>query len=502
MKLEHLRLPEADSGEILWAVAAGIALVLIPLVLYLLANWRKKRKARRIRSFDPGTVVAELARLNPGRAQVTVIRDRQEAKVRENLGEAPFLKRDGKLLEKNGCFFMGRPDAVKAAGSSALRGKGETVEIEFLQRGVRQHLQGQVLSRKRLSRRAKQAIDFPEVEYSKIEPVGALEKDELREVMRYYLQEPEGEDVEICHYVSVELYANRTDCHWPADESPPVEVQQVKLYPHRGTAECKQAPGDSTVVDKVRGDLLKLREATVWAARLGEDGRDLGQAVVLELEQSEKKQQLKLEFDQPPSLDDEDPEALRADDLLMLGYAAGDLRKEFIARVAGCSGRYCRLVPRTLPRAEGGYRVEVIDFSTTGAGLEADPGLLSFLLGEEDAVDAQEALERLRNAGIALCFYPEFRFPAKGEDYLPAVPGKFWLIGRLTRIEPKNGRLDMGIRFLYEPETWDPLTGLPEKWRLLHGNRESRQFTEIHRAVNQLRGFLESDALEPASAPV
>ena len=189
---------------------------------------------------------------------------------------------------------------------------------------------------------------------------------------------------------------------------------------------------------------------------------------------------------------------LEQEDRLLLGYATAEGDKECLGRIVRRRRSHCEVALETMPREQGGYPAEVVEFSATGLRLEIDVGALEYLLpDEEDTGDLDAAIDKLGRRAIILDCYPEFRFPPKAAEALPVVPGKFQLIGRVVRgsTVKKRGEqyLHWGVYFIFEPETYDAATGAPLTWHLLHGARESEYFLAIHRALNRLQGILQSE---------
>ena len=150
----------------------------------------------------------------------------------------------------------------------------------------------------------------------------------------------------------------------------------------------------------------------------------------------------------------------------------------------------------SIPREQSGFPAEVVEFSATGLRLQAEIEVLDHLLPDEGSTaDLDRVAQVLGTRAVLLDLYPQFSFPPRAAHVVPAVPGRCQLIGQVVRDasqeEDGETHLSLGVRFAYEPATYDPHTGMPAKWRLLHGARESQVFLEIHQAVNRLRALLQ-----------
>ena len=497
--VEYFRLPEQDIANLFWVLGGSLALILLAVLLRRWLTLREGKRQKQTTVFQPAEATAELARLSPNSADITVVRDAKGTDIEKPAGRAPLLKRDGALVQKKGRFYIGPPTGRKREGASALRGKGEIITLEFFQRGIRHYFEGRVASRKRLSRKARQISDVLLSECYEVIPVNPLQQEEQRDLMRHYLKAETGEDVDYCPYLDFRLYLNRTDLQLPDAGEMPGKVEELTLTPHRGSYVFDKPDAPETAISAVHQDLRGARKQEVWVTKIVDENQvvPLGCKTILGLKGRRSGKTLKLKYGKGKKRGG-NPE-LEVGDRLLLGYAATEYDKECAGRVIRRRRGYCEVELEVLPREQGGYAAEVIEFSATGLRLGIDVDGLDYLLPDkEDTDDLDAVFEKLGDRAIALDFYPEFRFPPKAEDALPAVPGNFQIIGQVVRgmAEEKRGEkcLHLGVHFVYEPETFDADTGMPITWHLLHGSRESEIFLRIHQALNRLQAILHSDS--------
>jgi len=199
--VDYLKLPEGNISDLLGVLGAFLVILLGTLLVRRWLEFRDKRHRRKAAAFHPAEAIAELARLSPNSAEITVIRDAKGNQIEKPAGRVPLLKRDGALVHRKGRFYIGPPTGGKRETPAALRGRGEIIAVEFYQRGVRHHLEGQVISRKRLSVDSLLSGDMRLPERYAVVPVNSLQQEEQRGLMRHYLKAKTGEGVDYCPYL-------------------------------------------------------------------------------------------------------------------------------------------------------------------------------------------------------------------------------------------------------------------------------------------------------------
>lgn len=467
----------ADGSESYWALAFLVFVVaLAALAHWLRGRWFGNGSLRR-RAFDAQGVADELARHNPAAGELVAYRDGDGDE--RSVDEEPvlFLHRNGELLRKGKCFYLAAA-GDRAALLKSLR-RQRIARVQFGQRGAQRSIEVRAVGRKRLPKRARRLVDESVDQCWLVVAVGQLQDEQDRELVRYYLQNPGGESVQICSYIRLRLFVYAIA--EPLREE--AVIGPVSLRSYIPAADEWQRPVDAAAtVAQVHGDLRREGAQEVWVAKWSADNerRPLGFFSLLGLQQEQRADRLKLRC---KWLVGGDEDALEKGDDLVVGYASGSEQKELLARVVRRRGRRGDLELRTQPRAEAGLPVEVVDFSATGMRLAiAAEGLDYF------ADDLGEG--RI----IAIRAYPQFTFPDKAQDYVPERQAKIELLCRIERIEEQDEQVMcyLGLRFVYEPIRYDMDSGQVVRWRSLR-DWEAKPLLDIHRALDRLYGFLNSE---------
>lgn len=467
----------ADGGESYWALAFLVSVVgLAALAHWLRGRWFGNSSFRR-RAFDAQAVADKLARHNPAAGELVAYRNGDGDE--RSIDEAPvlFLHRNGELLRKGKCFYLAAAGDREALLKSLRRQR--IARVQFGRRGAQRSVEVRAVGRKRLTKRARRLVDEPVDQCWLVVAVGQLQDEQDRELVRYYLQNPGGESVQICSYIRLRLFVYAIAEPLREEEV----IGPVSLRPYRPDADQWQRPVDAAAtVAQVHGDLRREGVEEIWVAKWSADNerRPLGFFSLLGLQQERKADRLKLRC---KWLVGGDEDALEKGDDLIVGYASGCEQKELLARVVRRRGRRGDLELRTQPRAEAGLPVEVVDFSATGMRLAITAKGLDYFAGDLG-----------EGCLVAISAYPQFAFPDKARDYVPKRQAKIELLCRVERIEDQDEPVMcyLGLRFVYEPIHYDADSGQVVRWRALR-DWEAKPLLDIHRALDRLYGFLNSE---------
>jgi hypothetical protein len=115
-------------------------------------------------------------------------------------------------------------------------------------------------------------------------------------------------------------------------------------------------------------------------------------------------------------------------------------------------------------------------------------------------MDLQEKIDRLESLCYLLDFYPKLRFNRETEMYQPELPMRIQALAKVVRTEVSKPRQEgdvpqitgFGFKFYYDPIEYSRDSYSYDKWELIRQFKESKHFREIHKALNGLIGYLES----------
>ncbi len=153
-------------------------------------------------------------------------------------------------------------------------------------------------------------------------------------------------------------------------------------------------------------------------------------------------------------------------------------------------------------RKEGGIHADLVDFSIGGIKIESSKTFLEYVLGEDyGLMDFEEQMQVLENTCYLLNFYPKLRFNRETEIYIPAVPMKIQILGKIVRVELGKTQVDgqpqvssLGLKFYYDPAEYSRDSYEYDRWELIRDFKENQHFREIHNSLNGLIAFLESQS--------
>ena len=482
----------------LWWIAGVVA---VSLAIVAAVAWRRGGSSRS--GFDAARTTAQLARVAPATASVTVVKEEGGIRRETRVGRAALLSRDGQLLHRGKRFYIGRPEGLGDGEADAIRGRGEAVTLDMRHRGTRYTLAGVVVGRRRLSRVRRRQLDVPTDVCFAVVPRGSLVRKQDRKAVRYCLAASPEEGEQPCTHLALDAYAYCVAA--PADEGPSGEEPrtEARLVPWRGSGQLKIPSNPADAVATVEGDLdhLPPQERWFWLAQWTPDGTLASRGRWRAAGSTGEGRQLQLsrleEYGGEPPADDSEP--------LLLGYRTGERWRVLTASLVASGDAQCVAAPRSLPTTERGLALEVLDFSLTGLRAAVSPEAVAFLFGataeedgaEENAEARRERLAALKGTEVGLGLYPRFLFPPHAAELVPNVAGNAHLLTEVLRVESVDDGPDslvhLGLEYTWEPASYDPATGLPAAWRGLMEGRDSAFFAPIHRALNQLSGQLERD---------
>ena len=498
-------------------VFATVALGFIGFLL-----WRRKKQ---VRSLDPRLAIKRLTRLSPVSASLTFRESTEEGGAEHNLGEVLFLQRNGKPYQKDNAVYVTPPENLKIGGSSAQQLRGKVVALQFLHRGIPRVLRCRVLRLVRLPAEVKEVLDFKATSALLLLPVSRVTKEDRRHFFRYAVKSGSTKKLPLTSYVTFDVYLSRTNKTFLSEEAPPSEIHDLEVLPFSAP---RSAPAFSTretirqfrrfMLHKPRSQrcvhLIKVTEAET-RSRTRRSGRftgsrdgfaPLGDAEVLGLETESPHDVIHLR--KPPRLDtrEQNQHGLLPRETVLVHFAHRHRYYEMPCEVVESRAQTKLVRPLRPVTKETGLKVELVDYSGGGALIESSPELLRLLLGarcpagaeEEDyrGEDWEQAFEELRRPMVHLAFYPRFRLPESLRRFEPELPFKISVLAQLGRThvpdQPSQQVLRHGMKFVYDPQGY----GDTLSWVLRGRGRDNRYFTEIHRKLGQLRGYLKRRSAE------
>jgi hypothetical protein len=481
------------------------------------------RRSGKARQSPLARALTRLAEFNQSSVRCTLLETAEGETADEDIGRAFLVKRDGQLLILNRAIYISVPDGIKAEDQDSFRGNGEVLQLWFLQDRVPRVVDCRVEERTRFPSELRSRLD-PQIPFGyKLVPLGDVVKQDQRSSLRFSHQ-PGAASLPVYPQILFDMFVCKTDTIIKPDERIPpwIDRPEFKL--------ATDGEGDDPVaadtglfdpqnlVSQFKKSMLhnpsELRHVHVSKPYLDEKLDksfllELGFSDVLGLNSDEVGRLLHIKKPiQTLIKDRRDPHCLKVGDTLVLHYGSRAGRDgsydyyELIAEISKGGLENISIRPRMHLRKESGLRVSLLDFCVNGVRFANSPDFMDYMFGQgHEQIPPEEQLEQLGRCVFLLNFYPKLRFGRDIDGYRPKLPKRISLLGQIVRgeieyedeEEKTGGHLrSFGVRSMYDPSEYSRDDFSFDRWEIIRPFRENRYFKEVHKSLNGLIAYLES----------
>lgn len=156
-----------------------------------------------------------------------------------------------------------------------------------------------------------------------------------------------------------------------------------------------------------------------------------------------------------------------------------------------------------------GYKLDIIDFRVGGLKVKTDEKFISYVTGVDvEEIDLEKptglqkkALQQLEHSLVYFSIYVnvnqdyyESRLRGKSSlktSYIPEVPYKIQMLGRIISTERSGDDLYHRVKFLYDTPMYSTEEEDITLWKRLGGFRENKDFKEIVMKLSTFRAHIE-----------
>lgn len=467
----------------------------------------------------------KLADINMSSANCTLILNSEGHEEPEDLGRAMFFKLDGKLLIRNRAIYITTPDHIKAENHDHFKGAGDIISLWFLHDHVPRSIECRVDERIHFPNDFVKSLDPKVAVGYKLTPLSDISKQDKRSALRFSHQPGQGA-LPVYPQILFDLFVQDTDQTYPDEGAIPPRLENLRLLPPEGreglalSADFLAEELVRNFKQDIRTNPTETRHVHVSKPFLEEKLNrsiliEMGFSDVLGLGSEDLGRNLHIKKPIVSRIKDRrDPHYLTVGDTLVMHYGARSnfdgLSSYYELVTEITKGGLENLTTRPLYniRKELGMRVTLSDFSVNGTRFECATDFLTYILGENfQKLPLEEQITTLQSRVLLLNFYPKLRFNRDTEVYRPELPKRISIIGKVVRCEiewdddeEKLGGKIMraGVQFMYDPVEFSRDTYEFDQWERIRSFKENRYFKEVHKSLNGLIAYLESQTKESA----
>lgn len=467
----------------------------------------------------------KLAEINMSSANCTLILNTEGHEEPEDLGRAMFFKSDGKLLIRNRAIYITTPDHIKAENSDHFRGAGDIISLWFLHEHVPRTLECRVDERVHFPQDLVLTLD-PKVAIGyKLTPLSDISKQDKRTSLRFSHQPGQGA-LPVYPQILFDLFIHNTDQTFPEEGAVPPKIEKLRLLPPNGREGLALKSGflaeELVRVFKqdIRTNPTETRHVHVSKPYLEEKLNkstllELGFCDVLGLGSEDLGRNLHIKKPLISRIKDRrDPHYLTVGDPLILHYGARsnfdgqNTYYELVTEITKGGLENLTIRPLYGIRQEQGMRVSMADFSVNGLRFDCAPHFLTYILGENhQKLNIEDQMATLQSRVLLFNLYPKLRFNRETEIYRPDLPKRISVLGKIVRCEMEwedeeeelGGKIvRAGVQFMYDPVEYSRDTFEFDIWERIRAFKENRYFKAVHKSLNGLIAYLESQSKDTA----
>ena len=462
----------------------------------------------------------KLAEFSQSSVRCTLIETAEGEPVQEDLGRTFLFRRDGQILILNRAVYISTPEGIKAEDEHLFKGNGEVIQLWFLHEHVPRVVSCRIEERTRFPEDLQSRLD-PKIPFGyKLVPISDVVKQDMRSSLRFSHQSGAGA-LPVYPHILFDLFVCKTDTTLIPDTPAPAWIEHPTFTsPDNGAADPEVGEGGLYDPQSLVGAFKKamrenpseLRNVYVSKPYLDEKVDrsyllELGYSDVLGLNSDDVGRVLHIK---KPILtlikDRRDPRYLKVGDTLVLHYGCrtrtGYDYYEMISEISKGGLENISVRPRMFHRREPGLRVPLVDFCVNGMRFANTPEFMDYMFGEgHEKIPVEEQLEQLKRCIFLFNFYPRLRFSREVDVYRPDLPKRISLFGQIVRGEIQyedeeekvGGSLkSFGVRSAYDPSEYSRDEYTFDRWETIRPFRENRYFKAVHKSLNGLIAYLES----------
>jgi hypothetical protein len=357
----------------------------------------------------------------------------------------------------------------------------------------------------------------------KLTPLSDISKQDKRSSLRFSHQPGQGA-LPVYPQILFDIFIHDTDQTFPEEGAIPHRIDQLRLAPPQGqeglflSASFLPEELVSTFKHDIRTNPSETRHVHVSKPYLEEK---LNRATLLELSFSDvlglgsEDLGRNLHIKKPMisrTKDRRDPHYLTVGDTMVLHYGARSQFDgqtsyyELVTEITKGGLENLTIRPIYDIRQEQGLRVALTDFSVNGLRFDCSAEFLNYILGKNyHQLPINEQILTLQSRVLLLNLYPKLRFNRDTEAYRPELPKRISILGKVVRCEIEweddeeelGGKIvRAGIQFMYDPAEYSRDHYEFDQWERIRAFKENRYFKEVHKSLNGLIAYLESQTKE------
>ena len=461
----------------------------------------------------------------------------------EDLGRAQLLRSDGKIYYEGGSLFLTTPDKLKSQAvdpdktkapatstGTAPPAEGEDAPkpifynnrsaiLRFLKSSMPYEIPCTLVQRVRLKQEQIDLLDFAGIKSAfRIVPTGMPRNQNKRESLQFnYIAEDKKA---VLHQITMDLFVQKTSLLLPPDILLQDKITDVVLTPY-SSAEDTSFDIDQTLREfytsmqalppKERLVNLTKIERTTDRGMSADHQFNHGPVSVLSVENEELLNRVRGIYLKKSAKSDRDRTNrynLVGNDTLVLSYLIDGTMRSFVCKVV--AGQRQRLgndlvKPASIITQDPGFRLHVMNFRGNGLMVASDLEFIRYVTGENlEEFDfhrlssyQENLLRDLRSVVLYCAIYPEVKRDTyeihfrKSEAqmidrFIPELPYKVQMLGRIVRTERITGQLCHSIQFDYDTEMFQLAKDDIVMWRTVPKGRGNKHFGEM---MFKLSGF-------------
>jgi hypothetical protein len=489
----------------------------------MLSNFFLKRKSGP-RLSPLAITLLKLAEINMSSANCTLMPVSEGSEEPEDLGRAMFFKSDGKLLIRSRAIFITTPDQVKAESHQRFPEPGDIMSLWFLHDHVPRIVQCRVDERTQFPTELVSTLDPKVAVGYKLTPLSDITKQDKRTSLRFSHQPGQGV-LPVYPQILFDVFVQDTDQTFPEEGAIPSRIDQLHLLPPKGQAGLTLSANFtaedlvSNFKQDIRTNPSETRHVHVSKPYLEEKLNrgtlvELGYSDVLGLGSEDIGRNLHIK---KPLIsrtkDRRDEHYLTVGDRLVLHFGArsqldGQLAYyELVTEISKGGLENLTIRPVYDIRPEQGLRVSIADFSVNGLRFDCSPDFLDYILGKNRLhLPISQQISLLQSRVLFLDIYPRLRFNRETEVYRPLLPKRISILAKIVRCEivfeneeeeEFGGKIvRAGVQFMYDPSEYSRDVYEFAQWERIRAFKENRYFKEVHKSLNGLIAYLESQTKE------
>ncbi|MCC7262184.1 MAG: hypothetical protein IT369_06645 [Candidatus Latescibacteria bacterium] len=469
--------------------------------------------------------------LNLRRVNIVLVDGKGEE---EDLGRSQFLRSEDKVYREGGSFFLTTPDKLKSQSSdddTVTRGEGENAPkpvfynnrqavLRFLRSGMPYEVPCTIVQRVRLRSDQIEKLDFAGIKNAfRIVPTGMPQNHNKRQFIQFnYVAEDKKA---VVHQVTMDLFVQKTSMVVPPDTPLVDRITEVTLIPYSSGEDLpfevdqtlrefyttmRALPPNDRVVN-----LAKI-ERTTDRGMSADRQYNHGRVAVLSVDNEELLSRVRCIYLKKSAKSDRDrknPFNLDANDVVVLSYMLDGMERSFACKVMERRTGNEQLRPTSVITQDPGFHLPVMNFRGNGIMVASDMEFIRYVTGENlEEFDfhhlstyQENILRDLKSIVLYCAIYPvvrretyEVHFRKQElqlmDRFIPELPYKIQMLGRIVRTERIKGHLTHSIQFDYDTQMFQMKKDDLQLWRVVPRFRGNRYFNEILVKLSAFEAYL------------